>query len=84
MTPDAFADKMEEIACLWADQIISASPADAVQGELHVNRFKALTLFLVQTRKLGRKNRGDEDDAGFGAVKARITGEENGEHTQNG
>lgn len=72
MADDPFADKMEEIAALWADQIIEASPSDGVAGELHVSRFKALALYLVQTRKLGRKNAG-MDEPGFGAIKKAIT-----------
>jgi hypothetical protein len=72
MTPDPLADKMESIAIQWANQIIAAPIEDAVIGELHIARFKALSLYLVQTRKLGRKD-ADDDGAGFGAVKRAIT-----------
>ncbi len=70
MKTDDFADKMERIADLWAEEMIHSDASD-VTGELHVNRFKALTTYLVQTRKLGRRQF-DDEDAGFGSIKRAI------------
>lgn len=66
MSADVFADKMEQIAEKLADQFLSNN----VEAQ-NIDAFKALSLYLVQTRKLGRKNT-DDDEAGFGAVKSAI------------
>lgn len=75
MTIDPFADKMERIADMLADQVLAGDTSDET-----IAAFKALSLYLVQTRKLGRKHGDDADEnwTGFRGIKATIAAVENG------
>lgn len=71
---DTLADKMEQIADKLADELLAGETnAD------HVDTFKALSLYYVQTRKLGKRRTEDDDDGpNFGKIRRQLSEAENG------
>lgn len=68
MSNDPLFDKIERIADKLAEDLLSGDT-----NAQHVDTFKALSLYLVQTRKLDKRHGSDDAGATFGKIRQQLT-----------